>query len=135
MSTLKMIEGADWTSSTGERNMREAKLAGLTRMPYHYLRPHVDRLGAVEARHCVRTVRRWGWRVGRLGVWSGRDLPICVDVERGGNELVLDAMTPQRFSAYLNSFCDEVRRLTKRGCVVYLSPGFAAELAGAPRNG
>lgn len=98
--------------------------------PYHYLRPRRDRSGAVEARHAVAVARSRGWKPGRRGRFWGRDLPMCVDVERGGNETELAAMSGAQLRAYVTAFCAEVHRLTGRGCVTYLSPGFAPELGG-----
>lgn len=134
---IKATEGADFVDGrfTAAR-VAAVRKAGLVWGPYHYLRPRRDRNGAVEARHAVKTVRAAGWRPGRQGISKGRDLPLCVDIERGSNENELTLMSADALREYVSDFCDEVKKLTGRGCIVYLSPGFAAELGGkAPRNG
>lgn len=134
---VKATEGADFTDERFNRlRVSAIRKARLRWGPYHYLRPRLDRNGATEARHAIKTARAAGWKPGRRGVFRGRDLPLCVDVERGGNEVPVGAMSATLLREYVSDFCDEAKRLTGRGCVVYLSPGFAAELGGkAPRNG
>jgi GH25 family lysozyme M1 (1,4-beta-N-acetylmuramidase) len=132
---VKVSEGQDFRARLGRSHVLAARAQGLVVMPYHYLRPRRDRHGAVEAAWAVKCARDAGWKVGRRGVWKGRDLPMCVDIERGGNERELGAMTPATFRGYVESFIAEVGRLTGRRCIVYLSPGFAAELDRRPKGG
>jgi lysozyme len=116
---VKATEGQDFVdpkfNAARVSAMREADVA---LMPYHYLRWRSDRRGRDEAADFLRAVQAAGWRV-------GRDLPLAVDLERINNEEELRRMGPQRALAYATDFCRFVRKATGRGCVSYLSPGFA----------
>jgi GH25 family lysozyme M1 (1,4-beta-N-acetylmuramidase) len=132
---VKLTEGADWRDPEGAANMAGAKRAGVPRGPYHYLRPRTDRNGATEARHAVAVAKELGWNPGRRGVWRNRDLPMSCDVEWENNVPQLTALGPVRAWEYVSGFCDEVERLTGRGCVFYSAPGFMPLIGGrAPRN-
>jgi GH25 family lysozyme M1 (1,4-beta-N-acetylmuramidase) len=132
---VKLTEGADWRDPEGAANMAGAKRAGVPRGPYHYLRPRTDRNGATEARHAVAVAKELGWNPGRRGVWRNRDLPMSCDVEWENNVPQLTALGPVRAWEYVSDFCDEVKRLSGRGCVFYSAPGFMPLIGGrAPRN-
>jgi zinc D-Ala-D-Ala carboxypeptidase len=120
---VKATEGEDFVCRTfTPGRIKSMRDAGVAPMPYHYLRPRTGRTGRVEAEHFVRTVESAGWR-------AGRDLPLSIDTE----ETTLD---PNATWEYASDFCDFVSAETGRGCVDYLSPGFAPRLANrAPRNG
>lgn len=134
---VKCSEGGDYVDPRfSESRVRAIRAAKLKFGPYHYLRPRRDRNGAEEAAHAVKTAKAVGWKPSKRWLWGRRDFPLCVDVERGGNEAELNAMTGAQLREYVSDFCDGVKRRTGRGCVVYLSPGFAAEFGGeAPRHG
>lgn len=126
---VKASEGADFVSRTfTEARVSAMRKAAVALLPYHYLRFRRDRSGATEADHCLAVLHDRGWK-------AGRDLPVCVDVEWIGNEATLRSMSGGQAREYVAEFTGRVRAKTKRGCITYLSPGFAVELGNrAPRH-
>jgi GH25 family lysozyme M1 (1,4-beta-N-acetylmuramidase) len=127
---VKATEGEDFVDPRfGEGRVRAMRAAGIALMPYHYLRFRTDRRGKVEAEHCLRTIRKAGWRL-------GRDIPLAVDLEVINNEPMLRRMGPGGARAYATDFCRFIKEKTGRGCLSYLSPGFASRIGNAhPING
>lgn len=120
---VKATEGQDFTAKTfSKERIAAMRRAGVVPMPYHYLRPRPGRRGRVEAAHFLKVVRAAGWK-------PGTDLPLCVDVEE-------TELAPAATWTYVSDFCAHVQKETGRGCVTYISPGFAARLGRkAPRAG
>lgn len=127
---VKATEGQDFVDSRfGAARVKSMRAAGVAVMPYHYLRFRTDRQGRVEAEFFLRTVQRAGWKV-------GRDIPLAVDLETIDNEKMLARLGPQGARAYASDFCAFIKQRTGRGCICYLSPGFAPKLGGArPTHG
>jgi lysozyme len=127
---VKATEGEDFVDPRfGEGRVRAMREAGVALMPYHYLRFRTDRKGRVEAKHFLRTVKQAGWRL-------GRDLPLAVDLETINNEEMLQKMGPRDTLDYASDFCRHIKEQTGRGCLSYLSPGFAPNIGNAhPTHG
>lgn len=127
---VKATEGEDFVDPRfGEGRVSAMHDAGVALMPYHYLRFRTDRHGRVEAAHFLRTVKAAGWRL-------GRDIPLAVDLERINNEEMLRSMGPRGALHYASDFCRFIKEETGRGCLSYLSPGFAPMIGnGHPIHG
>lgn len=116
---VKATEGEDFVDPRfGEGRVRAMRDAGVALMPYHYLRFRTDRQGRVEAVHCLRTIKAAGWKL-------GKDIPLALDLERINNETMLRRMGPSAALNYATDFCRFIKEKTGRGCLSYLSPGFA----------
>jgi lysozyme len=119
---VKATEGEDFVDPLfGEGRVRAMRDAGVALMPYHYLRWRTDRQGRVEAEHFIRTVKTAGWKL-------GRDLPLALDLESINNEEMLRRMGPSGALTYATDFCRFIKKRTGRGCLSYLSPGFAPRI-------
>src|SRR5215218_3274256 len=127
---VKATEGEDFTDPRfGEGRVDAMRDAGVAPMPYHYLRFRTDRKGRVEAAHFLRSVKNAGWKL-------GRDLPLAVDLELKDNEEMLARMGPHGALAYATDFCRFISEKTGRGCISYISPGFAPRIGNAhPTHG
>jgi lysozyme len=109
-------DGTGVPDSTFARNWRDMGLAGIVRGAYQFFRPEED------------PVAQAGFFLATLdaaGGWADRDLPPVLDVE------VADTESASAIRKGVGAWLDSVRAATGRGTILYLSPGFGAELGGA----
>jgi GH25 family lysozyme M1 (1,4-beta-N-acetylmuramidase) len=115
----KATEGLDFRDERFTAGRWKAMAdARLVRGAYHFARPQPGRSGRDEARHFCRVVQS-------VGGWRNGDLPPCLDVEWA------KGLTPQQVVRWCSDFCNEVKRLTGRGCIVYTG-GFWKNLGRVP---
>ena len=101
----------------GPGRLRAMKEAGIVRGYYHYAYPSGGD-AVTEARHAVRTIEAAG------GLVKG-DLPLALDLEE-------TQLGPAATYKWASDFCEEVKRLTGRGCIVYTGPYFWRDKVGDP---
>jgi GH25 family lysozyme M1 (1,4-beta-N-acetylmuramidase) len=137
IAACKATEGEDFRAQTfsGAR-VKSVHAAGLPLMPYHYLRPRLDRHGSKEAEFALAVLDDAGWKPRGKRFKRGKDAPLVMDIETFGNEAMLAKMTGAQLLHYAEEFAGTVFGKTGRGVMTYLSPGFMPELGNrAPEHG
>jgi GH25 family lysozyme M1 (1,4-beta-N-acetylmuramidase) len=133
IAACKATEGGNFRAKTfSTARVKAIHKAGIPLMPYHYLRPRLDRQGSVEAEFAVAVMEDAGWQPRGPRFKRGKDAPMGMDVETFGNEAVLAKMTGDQLRAYAEEFAGTVAEKTGRDVMTYLSPGFMPELGNQP---
>ncbi len=110
---VKATQGTTVTDSAFQRNVTEARAAGLYVGAYHFLRQGES--GTDQAQHFLATVGS-----GLRGM-----LVPTVDVETYPGEPW--ELSPTDTTRKVLAFIAHVQQVMGRGCIVYTSPGFAGE--------
>jgi GH25 family lysozyme M1 (1,4-beta-N-acetylmuramidase) len=133
IAACKATEGGNFRAKTfsGAR-VKAIHKAGIPLMPYHYLRPRLDRQDSDEAEFAVAVMEDAGWQPRGPRFKRGKDAPMVMDIETYGNEAVLAKMTGDQLRAYAEDFAGTVFEKTGRDVMTYLSPGFMPELGNQP---
>lgn len=133
LASCKATEGGNFRAKTfSAARVKAIHKAGLPLMPYHYLRPRLDRQGSVEAEFAVAVMEDAGWQPRGPRFKRGKDTPMVMDVETYGNEAVLAKMTGDQLRHYAEEFAGTVAEKTGRDVLTYLSPGFMPEFGNQP---
>jgi GH25 family lysozyme M1 (1,4-beta-N-acetylmuramidase) len=129
VAACKATEGQDFRATTfSAARVASIHQAGLPLMPYHYLRPRLDRHGSKEAEFALAVLDDAGWQPRGKRFKSGTDAPLVMDIERKLNEAMLARMTSAQLLHYAEEFAGTVFERTGRDVMTYVSPGFMPEL-------
>ncbi len=104
---IKATEGNGYIDPLYEENLKGALKAGILPGSYHFFLPRFDPLE--QARHYVRVLQE--------NQTSAPTLPPCIDLETAG-------LTKAALNQAVKSFLTEVKTLTGRRGILYVSPGF-----------
>ncbi|MFK0116196.1 lysozyme [Streptomyces sp. NPDC090994] len=109
---VKATESHTYRNPYFEEQYDGARRAGLIRGAYHFALPHRSS-GRTQAAYFVR--HGGGWRA------DGRTLPPALDIEYNpyDKKRKCYGLSKARMTAWIDSFSDEVRRLTGRRPVIY----------------
>jgi GH25 family lysozyme M1 (1,4-beta-N-acetylmuramidase) len=133
LAACKATEGGNFRAKTfSAARVTSIHKAGIPLMPYHYLRPRLDRHGSTEAEFAVAVMEDAGWKPRGPRFKRGKDAPMVMDIETFGNEAILAQMTGDQLRHYAEEFAGTVAEQTGRDVMTYLSPGFMPELGNQP---
>ena len=104
---IKASEGNGYIDPLYEQNLKGALSSGIMPGSYHFFLPRIDPLE--QARHYVRVLQE--------NAVNAPTLPPCIDLETAG-------LTKAALNQALRLFLDEIRKLTGRTGIIYVSPGF-----------
>jgi len=104
---IKASEGNGYIDPLYEQNLKGALKCGILPGSYHFFLPRIDPLE--QARHYVRVLQE--------NTVDAPSLPPCIDLETAG-------LTKAALNQAVRVFLEEVRRLTGRRGILYVSPGF-----------
>jgi lysozyme len=104
---IKATEGNGYIDPLYEQNLQGALACGILPGAYHFFLPRFDPLE--QARHFVRVLQE--------NAVDAPTLPPVIDIETAG-------LTRAAFSHAVRLFLEEVKTLTGRTGIIYVSPGF-----------
>jgi lysozyme len=104
---IKASEGNGYIDPLYEQNLKGALSSGIMPGSYHFFLPRIDPLE--QARHYVRVLQE--------NAVDAPTLPPCIDIETAG-------LTKAALNQAVRLFLDEIRKLTGRTGIIYVSPGF-----------
>ena len=118
--SIKATESTDYTDPSFAKNWAGSHAAGLIRTAYHFAHPSVS--AQQQASFFVGTVRA-------AGGWNASStLPLMLDLEDA------DKLGPAAVWAWVQAFCADVKALTGKDVLIYVSSRPHLDAKSAPRT-